>query len=102
MKEFLAGRAEEQQLKENKNRKESHVHWVVYNPFNRLQSDIQKYESSNHDYIFILCIMDIFSLKVWAYSLITHGLSNTTPAIKKLFSSSGTHEFNKGICHYYE
>ena len=98
IKEFLAGRAEEQQLKESKHSKQSLGHLVSYNPFNRLQLDIfvlQKYESSNNGYAYILCIIDIFSRKVWAYPLKTKSLSDTTPAIKKFFSSSGIHEFNK-------
>ena len=66
IKEFLASRSEEQQLKETKNTKQSQGHIVSYNPFNRLQLDIfvlKKYESSNKGYGYILCIMDIFSRK---------------------------------------
>ena len=98
IKEFLAGRAEEQQLKESKHSKQNSGHLVSYNPFNRLQLVIfilQKYESSNNGYAYILCIIDIFSRKVWAYPLKTKSLSDTTPAIKKFFSNSGIHEFNK-------
>ena len=40
IKEFLSSRTEEQQLKENRNTKQSHGHLVSYNPFNRLQLDI--------------------------------------------------------------
>ena len=98
IKEFLAGRTEEQQLKETKHTKQSQGHLVSFNPFNRLQLDIfvlQKYETSNNGYGYILCIMDIFSRKVWTYPMKTKSLSDTTPAIKKFFSSSGIHEFNK-------
>ena len=42
----------------------------------------------------ILCIIDIFSRKVWCYPMKSKSLSDTTPAIKKLFSTSGLHEFN--------
>ncbi len=38
--EFLAGRAEEQQLKVSQHSKQSLGHLVSYNPFNRLQLDI--------------------------------------------------------------
>ena len=98
IKEFIASRSEEQQLKETKNTKQSQGHIVSYNPFNRLQLDIfvlQKYESSNKGYGYILCIMDIFSRKAWCYPMKTKSLSDTTPAIKKFFSESGLHEFNK-------
>ena len=45
--------------------------------------------------------MDIFSRKVCVYPMKTKSLSDTTPAIKKFFSSSGIHEFNiyiKALC----
>ena len=98
IKEFIASRSEEQQLKESKDTKQSQGHIVSYNPFNRLQLDIfvlKKYESSNKGYGYILCIMDIFSRKAFCYAIKTKGLSDTTPAIKKFFSESGLHEFNK-------
>ena len=97
IKEFLSGRTEEQQLKESRNTKQSHGHIVSYNPFNRLQLDIfvlKKYEGSNNGYGYILCIIDIFSRKVWCYPMKSKSLSDTTPAIKKFFSTSGLHEFN--------
>jgi hypothetical protein len=98
VQEFLGGRVEEQQLKETKSRKEKRGHLVSYNPFNRLQLDIfvlKKYETTNKGYGYILCIMDIFSRKAWCYPMKTKGLSDTTPAIKKFFSESGLHKFNK-------
>ena len=98
IKEFLESRTEEQQLKETKNNKKSHGYIVSYNPFNRLQLDIfvlKKYESHNKGYGYILCIIDIFSRKVFCYPMKSKSLTDTTPAIKKFFSSSGLHEFNK-------
>ena len=106
IKEFIAGRTEEQQLKETNHIKQNEGHIISLNPFNRLQLDIfvlQKYETSNNGYAYILCIMDIFSRKVWTYPMKTKSLSDTTPAIKKFFSSSGIHEFNKkSIVYNYE
>jgi hypothetical protein len=98
VKDFLASRTEEQQLKESRHTKQSEGHIISYNPFNRLQLDIfvlKKYESSNKGYGYILCIIDVFSRKVWVYAMKSKALSDTTPAIKKFFSSSGLHEFNK-------
>ena len=89
VKEFLACRVEEQQLTETKSRMQRNGHVISLNLFNKLRLDIfvlQKYESSNNCYAYILCIIDIFSTKE---------LSDTTPAIKKFFSTSGLHEFNK-------
>ncbi len=87
IKEFLSSRTEEEQLKESRNTKQSHGHIVSYNPFNRLQLDIfvLKYEGSNNGYGYILCIIDIFSRKVWCYHhdpMKSKSLSDTTPAIK--------------------
>jgi len=97
IKEFLSSRSEEQQLKETKHTKQSQGHIISYNPFNRLQLDIfvlKKYERYNKGYGYILCIIDIFSRKVWTYPLKTKSLLDTTPAIKKFFNTSGLHEFN--------
>ena len=97
IKDFLSGRSEEQQLKETKQTKQSNGHIVSYNPFNRLQLDIfvlKKYESSNKGYGYILCIMDVFSRKAFCYPMKSKSLDDTTPAIKKFFSSSGLHQFN--------
>jgi len=97
IKEFISSRTEEQQLKKSRHTKQSHGHIVSYNPFNRLQLDIfvlKKYESHNKGYGYILCIIDIFSRKVWCYPMKSKSLSDTTPAIKKFFSTSGLHEFN--------
>jgi hypothetical protein len=65
---------------------------------NSLQLDIfvlKMYETSNYWYGYILCIMDVFSRKAWCYPLKTKGLSDTTPTIKKFFSESRLHKFNK-------
>ncbi len=97
VQEFLGGRVEEQQPKETKSRKKKHGHLVSYNPFNRLQLDLfvlKKYETSNKGYGYILCIMDVFSRKAWCYPMKTKGLSDI-PAIRKFFSESGLHKFNK-------
>jgi hypothetical protein len=65
-KEFLPSRAEEQQLTESRNTKQSHRNIESYSPFNRLQLDIfalKKIERYNYGYGYILCTMDIFSRK---------------------------------------
>ncbi len=95
---FISRRTEEQQLKESKHTKQSNEHIVSYSPFNGLKLDIfvlKKYEYYNKGYGYILCIIDVFSRKVWTYPLKTKSLIDTTPAIKKFFSSSGLHEFNR-------
>jgi hypothetical protein len=39
--------------------------------------------------------MDMFSRRAWTYAMKSKSLSDTTPAIKKFFSDSGLHKFNK-------
>jgi hypothetical protein len=98
IKEFISSRTEEQQLKESRHTKQSQGHIVSYNPFNRLRLDIfvlKIYESHSKGYGYILCIIDIFSRKVSCYPMKSKSLTDTTPAIKKFFSSSGLHELNK-------
>jgi hypothetical protein len=98
--DFLQDRTEEQQLKENKNRKESMGHIVSYSPFSRLQLDIYvmiKYEKKNNGYAYMMAIMDVFSRKAWCYPMYTKSLEDTTPTIRKFFKSSGIHDFNKHV-----
>ena len=69
---FLQDRTEEQQLREGKNRKESHGHIVSMSPFNRIQLDIFvmiKFEKKNRGYAYILAIVDVFSRKAWCYPM---------------------------------
>ena len=87
---FISSRTEEQQLKESKHTKQSNGHSVSYSLFNRLFV-LKKYEYYNKGYGYILCIIDIFSRKVWTYPLKTKSLIDTAPAIKKFFSTSGLH-----------
>ncbi len=89
IKDFISSRTEEQQLKESRHTKQSQGHIVSYNPFNRLQLDIfvlKKYESHYKGYGYILCIIDIFSRKVWTYPMKSKSLTDTTPAIKKFLA----------------
>jgi hypothetical protein len=97
---FISIRTKEQQLKKSKHTKQSNGHIVSYNQFNILQLDIfvlKKYEYYNKGYGYILCIIDVFSRNFWMYPLKTKSLIDTTPAIKKFFSSSGLHEINKNV-----
>jgi hypothetical protein len=97
---FLQDRTEEQQLKETKDRKESHGHIVSMSPFNKIQLHIFlmiKFEKKNKGYAYILAIVDVFSRKAFYYPLHTKSLEDTVPAIRKFFKSSGIHDFNKDV-----
>ena len=45
-------------------------------------------------YGYKLCIIDILSREVFCYPMKSKSLSDTTPAIKTFFNTSGLHEFN--------
>jgi hypothetical protein len=64
---FISGRTEEHQGFSN-------GHIVSYSLFHRLQLNIfvfKKYEYFDKEYGYILCIIDVFSRKVWAFPLKT-------------------------------
>jgi hypothetical protein len=70
VQEFITSRTEEQQLKESKHTKQSNGHIVSYNPFNRLQLDMFVsifFLILYKGYGYILCIIDVFSRKVWIF-----------------------------------
>jgi hypothetical protein len=54
----------------------------------------EEHESFVIQYRYISCITNIFSRKAFCYPMKSKSFSDTTPAIKKFFSTSGLHEFN--------
>ncbi len=78
---------------------------MSYNPYNRIQLDVfvlKKYEKTNNGFEYIMCMIDIFNRKMCCYPLKSKLLSDTTPVIQKILSSSGIHEFNKGSEHHHD
>jgi hypothetical protein len=71
--DFLAKRVEQQQTTIQPNRKKLLGKIVAYRPLSLIQMDIfdmQKFARTNKGYKYILCIIDVFTRKVWAYKMI--------------------------------
>jgi hypothetical protein len=71
--DFLAKRIEQQQTTIQPNRKKLLGKIVAYRPLSLIQMDIfdmHKFARTNKGYKYILCIIDVFTRKVWAYKMI--------------------------------
>jgi len=68
--DFLVSRVEQQQTTIQSNRKKLLGKIVAYRPLSLIQMDIfdmQNYTRTNKGYKYILCIIDVFTRKVWTY-----------------------------------
>jgi hypothetical protein len=71
--DFLAKRIEQQQTTIQPNRKKLLGKIVAYRPLSLIQMDIfdmHNFARTNKGYKYILCIIDVFTRKVWAYKMI--------------------------------
>jgi hypothetical protein len=71
--DFLAKRVEQQQTTIQSNRKKLLGKIVAYRPLSLIQMDIfdmHNFARTNKGYKYILCIIDVFTRKVWAYKMI--------------------------------
>jgi hypothetical protein len=71
--DFLAKRVEQQQTTIQPNRKKLLGKIVAYRPLSLIQMDIfdmHNFARTNKGYKYILCIIDVFTRKVWAYKMI--------------------------------
>ena len=70
--DFLAKRVEQQQTTIQPNRKKLLGKIVAYRPLSLIQMDIfdmQNFARTNEAYKYILCIIDVFTRKVWTYKM---------------------------------
>jgi len=90
--DFLATRVEQQQTTIQTNRKDTLGKIVAYRPLSLIQMDIfdmRKYARSNKGYKFILCIIDVFTRKVWTYNMTQKDNENVQVSFKKFLKDSG-------------
>ena len=69
---FLGTRVEQQQTIITNERKKTLGKIVTYRPLSLIQMDIYvmaKYVTGNKGYKYILCMIDVFTRKVWAYKM---------------------------------
>ena len=90
--DFLASRVEQQQTTIQPNRKKLLGKIVAYRPLSLIQMDIfdmQNYTRTNKGYKYILCIIDVFTRKVWTYAMKKKDNDNVQESFKKFLQQSG-------------
>ena len=90
--DFLASRVEQQQTTIQSNRKKLLGKIVAYRPLSLIQMDIfdmQNYTRTNKGYKYILCIIDVFTRKVWTYAMKKKDNDNVQESFKKFLQQSG-------------
>jgi hypothetical protein len=90
--DFLVSRVEQQQTSIQPNRKKLLGKIVAYRPLSLIQMDIfdmQNFTRSNKGYKYILCIIDVFTRKVWTYKMTNKDNKNVQESFKDFLLKSG-------------
>jgi hypothetical protein len=90
--DFLASRVEQQQTTIQPNRKKLLGKIVAYRPLSLIQMDIfdmQNFARTNEGYKYILCIIDVFTRKVWTYKMKLKDSDNVQKSFKDFLQKSG-------------
>jgi len=90
--DFLASRVEQQQTTIQPNRKKLLGKIVAYRPLSLIQMDIfdmRKFTRSNRGYKYILCIIDVFTRKVWTYAMKKKDNDNVQKFFQNFLDDSG-------------
>ena len=86
--EFIGTRVEQQKTVINNERKRTLGRIVAYRPLSIIQMDIYvmaKYVTGNKGYKYILCMIDVFTRKVWAYKMKKKIMIMYKHLLKKLY-----------------
>jgi hypothetical protein len=98
--EFINNRVEQQKTVINNERKKTLGKIVAYRPLSLIQMDIYvmaKYVKGNKGYKYILCMIDVFTRKVWAYKMKKKDNKNVQDSFKQFISDSNIKEFTPTI-----
>lgn len=98
--EFIGNRIEQQKTVINNERKKTLGKIVAYRPLSLIQMDIYvmaKYVKDNKGYKYILCMIDVFTRKVWAYKMKKKDNQNVQDSFKKFISDSNITEYTPSI-----
>jgi hypothetical protein len=98
--EFIGNRVEQQKTVVNNERKRTLGRIVAYRPLSIIQMDIYvmaKYVTGNKGYKYILCMIDVFTRKVWAYKMKKKDNDNVQASFKKFMSDSNIKEYTPTI-----
>ena len=98
--EFIGKRVEQQKTIIKNERKKTLGKIVAYRPLSLIQMDIYvmaKYVKDNKGYKYILCMIDVFTRKVWAYKMKKKDNKNVQDSFKKFISDSNIKEYTPTI-----
>jgi hypothetical protein len=98
--EFIGKRVEQQKTIIKNERKKTLGKIVAYRPLSLIQMDIYvmaKYVKDNKGYKYILCMIDVFTRKVWAYKMKKKDNKNVQDSFKKFISDSNVKEYTPTI-----
>ena len=97
---FLGTRVEQQQTIITNERKKTLGKIVAYRPLSLIQMDIYvmaKYVKDNKGYKYILCMIDVFTRKVWAYKMKKKDNKNVQDSFKQFLSDSKINKYTPTI-----
>ena len=97
---FLATRVEQQQTIITNERKKTLGKIVAYRPLSLIQMDIYvmaKYVKDNKGYKYILCMIDVFTRKVWSYKMKKKDNKNVQDSFKQFLSDSKIKKYTPTI-----
>ena len=98
--DFLVSRVEQQQTIITNERKKTLGKIVAYRPLSLIQMDIYvmaKYVKDNKGYKYILCMIDVFTRKVWAYKMKKKDNKNVQDSFKQFLSDSKIKKYTPTI-----
>ena len=97
---FLGTRVEQQKTIITNERKKTLGKIVAYRPLSLIQMDIYvmaKYVTGNKGYKYILCMIDVFTRKVWAYKMKKKDNKNVQDSFKQFLSDSKINKYTPTI-----
>ena len=97
---FIGNRVEQQKTIIKNERKKTLGKIVAYRPLSLIQMDIYvmaKYVTGNKGYKYILCMIDVFTRKVWVYKMKKKDNKNVQDSFKQFLSDSKINKYTPTI-----
>ena len=98
--DFIPSRVEQQQTTIKAEKKRNSGRIVAYYPLSLIQMDIfdlSRYASSNKQYKYILCIIDVYTRYVWCYKMKNKDNINVFDCFKKFITDSNLKKYTPTI-----
>jgi Integrase core domain len=97
---FMSTRVEQQQTTIKYEKKKDLGKIVAYYPMSLIQMDIfdlAKYYRDNQGYKYILCIIDVYSRKVWTYKMMNKDNKNVFDCFKTFMNDSNLKKYERSV-----